>query len=150
MSYPSRAIAACSAAVALLASACGGGSTHGTASTTSSATASATQAITLPAAALAAEQVRAGEFPTRAGRSLQQLAATLQGGPQLGLAVSVLLPGRQRLAFGLLSSGNEPLYANTPVYIASNLNAAAPGPYPAPLDPMVPPRPYLSKTVATD
>jgi hypothetical protein len=136
-------------AVALATAGCGGEAKPAPRTSATSATA-ATKADSLPAAAVVAEQVSAAEFPAPGGRSLQQLASTLSPGPQLGLAVSVLLPGSQRLAFGLLSASNEPLYAKTAVYIATRPNAPAQGPFPAPLDPMIPPAPYLSKTVATD
>jgi hypothetical protein len=136
-------------AVALAMAGCGGGANTAPRTTSTSAPA-ATKTATLPATALAAERVRPTEFPSAGARSLQQLASKLQAGPQLGLAVSVLLPGRQRLAFGLLTANNEVLYAKTAVYIASRPNAPAQGPYPAPLDPMIPPSPYLSRTVATD
>ncbi len=106
--------------------------------------------MTFPATAQAAEHVSAAEFPAPAGRSLQQLASAVHSGPQLAPAVSVLISGEQRFAFGLLSSSNEFLYARTAVYIAARPTAPAQGPFPAPLDPMIPPAPYLSKTVATD
>jgi hypothetical protein len=136
-------------AVALVMAGCGGGANTAPRTTSTSAPA-ATKTATLPATALAAEHVRPTEFPSAGGRSLQQLASKLQAGPQLGLAVSVLLPGRQRLAFGLLTANNEVLYAKTAVYIARRPNAPAQGPFPAPLDPMIPAAPYLSRTVATD
>lgn len=132
----------------LVVAGCGGAGNPAPRTSPTSPSAS-TGAVTLPAAAVAAERVSPGEFPPAAGRSLRQLAATLRPGPQLGLANSVLLPGEQRLAFGLLSN-NEFLYAKTAVYIAASLSAPAQGPFPAPIDPMIPPPPYLSKTVATD
>ncbi len=143
-----RSISVALMAGALIPAGCGGGAKPGAETHTTAAT--GTPVVSLPAPAVDAEHATAAEFPRSAGRSLQQLASAASPGPQLGLAVSVLLPGRQRLAFGLLAASHEPLYAPTAVYIASRPNAPAQGPFPAPLDPMIPPARSLSQTVATD
>jgi hypothetical protein len=148
MSRTSRSASAL-AATTLIASGCGGGKSQ-TAKPPPPRPSPSTTAIALPPAALTAEHVTASEFPAPHGRSLQQLASTLTPGPQLALAVSVLTPGSQHLAFGLLSASNEPLYIKSAVYIAATPKAPAQGPYAAPLDWMIPQPPYLSKTVATD
>lgn len=154
MMSPRRITISALTAVALLATGCGGGSGGG-ANTVSNATQTSrarapAAAITVPAEAKIAEHVSATEFPPSGGRSLEQLASMVKAGPKLGLAVSALIPGTQRFAFGLLTSDNQLLYAKSAVYVAQRPSAPARGPYPAPLDSMIPSPPYVSKTVAGD
>jgi hypothetical protein len=97
-----------------------------------------------------AGKVKASEFPAPAGRTLRQMADGVQAGPQVGLATSVLLPGTQRLAFGIIDAKGTFLYAKTAIYIARGLNAPASGPYPAPIDSMRVRPAFVSKTSSLD
>ncbi|HEX5145470.1 MAG TPA: hypothetical protein VFV85_00500, partial [Conexibacter sp.] len=50
-----------------------------------------------------AEHPAAADFPAARGRTLRQLADSLDGGgPQVALASSVYTPGHDRVAFGLI------------------------------------------------
>lgn len=104
----------------------------------------------LPPGFEAAAEVSRADFPAAQGRTLQELADTIPPGPQLGLASSVLVSGRNRLAFGLLNADNSFLYGASTVYLARTPTEAARGPFPAPIDSMVPDEAYLSNTTATD
>jgi hypothetical protein len=96
-------------------------------------------------------QPRAADFPPAAGRSIRQLATTLSPGPHPALANSVFLPGSsQRVAFGLLDDNNKFVYAETAIYIAPTVNAPVRGPFPAPLDSIVPAAAFRSQTTASD
>lgn len=86
-----------------------------------------------PQIASAADPV-ASEFPAPEGRTLQQLADTLEPGPEVGLATSVHTPGENRLAFGLIDAENKFVYGRTAVYVAPRPTAKASGPFPAPAD----------------
>ena len=74
------------------------------------------------------------DFPAVAGKTLQELADTAKAGPQAALATSVLVPGENRLAFGVLDAGNNSVYGKTAVYVAPTPTSKAAGPYPAPAD----------------
>jgi len=124
-------------ALAVLIGACGGDDDQGAESS-------------LPAGFEAASEVRSADFPAPQGRTLQELADTIPPGPQIGLASSVLVPGRNRLAFGLLDADNSFLYGPSAVYLARTPRETARGPFPAPIDSMVPEGPYLSDTTAAD
>jgi len=98
-----------------------------------------------------ATESRASEFPATQGRSLQQVADSLDGtGPQVGLAGSVFTPGPNRLAFGVLDPKSGFVYGKTAVYIADGPGAKARGPFPAPADLLVTDAPYRSQTAASE
>ena len=97
-----------------------------------------------------AGQVRASDFPAPDGRSLQEIAATAQAGPQVGLATSVLEPGENRLAFGMIGTDNEFLYGKTAVYVAPTPEDPARGPFPAPADSLVTKPEFRSRQAATE
>jgi len=97
-----------------------------------------------------AMDVKAADFPSAGGRTLQQVAETATPGPQVGLASSVFTPGVNRLAFGLIDQQQGFVYAPSAVYVARAPNAPAQGPYPAPADPMLVRGPYQSKTSSAD
>ena len=84
-----------------------------------------------------AQQVTAADFPAPRGRTLQEMANTAQPGPQVGLATSVLEPGENRLAFGVIGPDNEFLYGKSAVYVAPTPGDRARGPFPAPADSLV-------------
>jgi hypothetical protein len=134
-------------APACLLGACGASSSHtsSSASTTSPAQppASTTPAgpPAAPAALAAAEHPATGQFPSARGRTLQQLAARVRPGAQLGAATGSFTPGpRRRFAFALNTSAGAFEYAPTAIYLARTPNSPAQGPYLAPADPLgVPP-----------
>jgi hypothetical protein len=112
--------------------------------------ASAPQPPPPPPGLAAAEHATATDFPATAGRTLQQVAGTVRAGAQAGFATSVLVPGRQRVAFGMLGRDNRFLYGKSALYVARTPSARARGPYPAPADPMTVAPAFLSRTAAQD
>lgn len=104
----------------------------------------------LPVGFEEAAEVRRADFPTTGGQTLQELVGATRPGPQVGLASSVFVPGRNRLAFGLLNPDNSFLYGASALYVARTPADRARGPFVAPIDSMVPDEPYLSETTATD
>ena len=92
---------------------------------------------------------RAGEFPAVRGRTLQQVADSLDGtGPQVGLAGSLFTPGENRLAFGVIAPNSGFVYGKTAVYIADRPADKARGPFPAPADLLITDPPFRSQTAA--
>jgi len=99
--------------------------------------------------AAAASPARA-DFPATRGRTLQAVANTAQAGNKVGFATSVLVPGTQRLAFGVLDRRNAFVYGKTAVYIARTPDAPARGPYVAPGDALVTKPAFRSQTAASE
>jgi len=104
----------------------------------------------LPSVVEGAKQPKLADFPKPNGRSLKQLAATIPDGPHASQATSVFLPGKQRLAFGLIDNSRKFVYGETAIYLAPTFNGKARGPYLSPLDSIVPAGPYLSSSTAAD
>jgi hypothetical protein len=90
------------------------------------------------------------DFPAVQGRSLQEVANSVTGGVEAGLAGSVFTPGRNRLAFGVIDKDGKFVYGKTAVYIAPSPDAKARGPYPAPADVLVTDPPYRSRQAASE
>ncbi len=91
----------------------------------------------------------ASEFPAVKGRTMQEVANGLDGtGPEVGLATTVFVPGRNRLAFGLIDSKTGFVYGKTAVYVG-HANGRAYGPYPAPADLLITDGRYRSRTAAS-
>jgi hypothetical protein len=95
----------------------------------------------------AAQQVTAADFPAVKGRSLQQMANLADPGAQAGLATSVLVPGENRLAFGMIDQNRSFVYGKSAVYIGRSGKGRAEGPFPAPADSLVVEPPFRSATV---
>ena len=133
------------AAAALLAG-CGGGD--------DSATDPASQVPEsggLRAKVRAAQSVTAADFPAAAGRTLQQVATESgTAGPELGMASSVFIPGKNRVAFGMIDDRSGFVYGKTALYVAKSPDAKALGPFPAPADVLVTQGRYRSKQAATE
>jgi hypothetical protein len=103
------------------------------------------------AAVRSAESPRASAFPATHGRTLQQVADAIGGGPQgVALADSAFTVGRNRLAFGVIDRDGQPVYGPTAVYVAPKPGARAQGPYPAPADVLLTQPRYRSKQAATE
>ena len=66
----------------------------------------------------------------------------------MGLASSVLVPGTNRLAFGVIGSDQAFVYGKTAVYVAADPSQKASGPYPAPADSMQVEPPFRSQNAA--
>jgi hypothetical protein len=98
----------------------------------------------------AASKVSATDFPATKGRTLQEIADTVESGPEVGLATSVLLPREERVAFGLIGSDRSFVYGKSALYAAKSPDSKARGPYPAPADSIVPESPFLSRGAAAD
>jgi hypothetical protein len=99
----------------------------------------------------AARVPRPSEFPKPAGKTLQALADEIGGGPEMGLAGSVYLAGREnRVAFGVIDQSAGFLYGKTALYVARTPDAPAKGPYVAPADVLVTDGPYRSQQAATE
>jgi hypothetical protein len=90
------------------------------------------------------------DFPAVQGRSLQQVADSVTGGVEAGLAGSVFTPGRNRLAFGVIDKDGKFVSGKSAVYIAPSPDAKARGPYPAPADVLVTDPPYRSRQAASE
>lgn len=97
-----------------------------------------------------AAEVSAADFPATEGRTLQAIADTVQRGPQVGLATSVLLPRKERVAFGVIGADNRFLYGKSALYVAETPGSKARGPYPAPADSIVPKPAFTSRGTASD
>ena len=96
-----------------------------------------------------AATVTVDDFPATRGRTLQELANTAQAGPKVGLATSVLVPGENRLAFGVIGADNEFLYGKSAVYVAPTPNDEAQGPFAAPADSLVTKPEFRSQQAAS-
>lgn len=141
---PSRRPLAIGAAIALAAAlaGCGGGSQGGSAHDGGSGG--------VQGQVQAAAAVTVADFPAARGRSLQAIANSAKAGPQVGLASSVLLPRKQRVAFGLIAADKRFLYGKSALYVAASPTSKARGPYPAPADSIVPKPAFLSRGAAAD
>ena len=143
-----RSLAACSCALALALAGCGGDD--------GGSEAPAEDAVTQVPSGLQ-EQVRAAqdpqpsEFPAADGKSLQELADGIGGGPEMGLAGSVFRAGEtNRLAFGVIDDTAGFVYGKTALYFARTPTAKAQGPFPAPADVLVTDPPFRSEQAATE
>src|SRR3954453_3502227 len=91
-----------------------------------------------------------GDFPAVDGRSLQEVADSMQGGPEVGLAGQTYTVGPNRLAFGVIDAQGKFIYGKTAVYMAPTPDAKARGPYPAPADVLVTDPPFRSRQAASE
>ncbi|WP_028059068.1 hypothetical protein [Candidatus Solirubrobacter pratensis] len=89
-----------------------------------------------------------GEFPSAAGKSLEQLANTIKAGPQLAMASSVFTVGQNRIAFGVIANDGVPVYGQTALYVAPSPDKPAEGPFTAPADVLLTEKRYRSKQAA--
>ena len=100
--------------------------------------------------ARAAHPTRA-DFPAVSGRTLRQLADSFYGGgPQVALATTDYVPGRNRVAFGLIEHDGTLVYGNTAVYVARGEHGKALGPFLAPADSLQVRPAFRSETSAGD
>ena len=103
----------------------------------------------VPEAVTAAEQVDLSQFPPLQGRTLEQLLQVASARAQIGLGSGSFTPSeRNRVAFAVLGQQGAPIYGQTVIYVAPTPGSPARGPFPAPLDPMVPQQKFLSRQAA--
>jgi hypothetical protein len=133
------------AAAVLLAGGCGGGGDDG-----GDALQNVPEAGGLREQLQGAEAPAKADFPATDGRSLQQVADSMTGGPEAGLAGRQFTVGRNRLAFGVIDPSGKFLYGKTAVYVAPTPDARARGPYPAPADLLVTDPPFRSRQAASE
>jgi hypothetical protein len=88
------------------------------------------------------------DFPQPGGKTLEQLANSLQAGPSLAMASSVFTVGDNRLAFGVIAKDGVPVYGKTAVYVAPTPSDPAEGPFVAPADVLLTLPRYRSKQAA--
>ncbi len=101
-------------------------------------------------AVAAAQKVSASDFPAPGRQTLSDLGKTV-GEVQLGLATMEFTPGKNRLAFGVLTSDNSSfIYGKSAVYIARTPEEVPEGPFPAPADPLVVEPAFRSRTAAAE
>jgi hypothetical protein len=131
-------------ATCLLAGGCGGDDENGA---SSSAGAEGTR---VERQIEAAARPSPADFPAAGGRTLQGIADTVEAGSQVGLASSVLVPGTERVAFGVIGADKSFLYGRSALYVAASPGSQAVGPYPAPADSIVPEPAFLSRGAAAD
>jgi hypothetical protein len=135
--------------VSLALSACGSSSSSSSSSVTSKTSTASAASTPAPPPAVAelgpAERPRTDQFPATAGKTLQQLAAGVRQGAQLGAATGTFTPGTRRFAFALNTSSGAFVYAPTAIYIARTPNSPAQGPYLAPADPLAVATRYRSR-----
>ncbi|HET8949283.1 MAG TPA: hypothetical protein VFN44_02200 [Solirubrobacteraceae bacterium] len=132
------------AAVLVLAG-CGGGSGDG-----GDGTSNVPESGGLRDKVRAASAPTASEFPAVEGRSLQEVADSMQGGPEVGLAGQTYTVGDNRLAFGVIDSEGKFVYGKSAVYIAPSPDAKARGPFPAPADVLVTDPAFRSRQAASE
>ena len=94
---------------------------------------------------------RSQQFPDPAGKTLAELRAGLGPGPRLATSVSVLEPGRDRVAFALFDRARRQI-ADTPtaLYVATADGQAVRGPFRARYEPLTAKPAFQSRTTRTD
>jgi hypothetical protein len=98
-----------------------------------------------------ADKPNLASFPKPGGRTLEQMANTefQPSNGQAGLATSVFVPGRNRLAFGVIGADQKFVYGPSAVYIARKPTDPAIGPIVAPADVLVTDPAYRSQQAAS-
>jgi hypothetical protein len=103
-----------------------------------------------PALLADAAKVTKADFQPAGGRKLEQIAAIAKAQAQVGFASSVIEPGANRVAFGVIDTNNNFLYGRSAVYVASSQNGPARGPYVAPADTLVTKPAFRSQSAASE
>ena len=100
-----------------------------------------------------ADRPREADFPKpERGQTLQAFADSIGAtGTKVGFATSVVEPGRDRIAFGVLNDQNSFVYGPSAIYVArSPSSTRVDGPYLAPADLLVTEPAYRSQQAATE
>lgn len=138
---------AAATAAALLAAGCGGGGDARKDSRDGARAAASRSQLN------GADTPRQQDFPRpQKGQTMQAFADSIGAtGTQVGMATSVLTPGHNRLAFGVLSADNTFVYAPTAVYLARGAGSTeVTGPYTAPADLLITEPAFRSQQAATE
>lgn len=138
--------------VAALLAGCGGGSSDGGGKEGAAPSPRGPSSSALRTKLDEATKVTASSFQPAGGRTLRQVADSLDGtGPQVSFATQTLVPGSsRRLAFGVIDAKTGFVYAPTAIYLARSENAKALGPFPAPADLLLTDAPFRSQNAATE
>jgi hypothetical protein len=104
----------------------------------------------LRAKVAAAQMPQEADFPQAEGKTLQQLADEIGGGPEAALATSVFTVGENRLAFGVIDDQGQFVYGKSAIYVAPKPDEPAEGPFVAPADVLMTEPAYRSKQAATE
>jgi hypothetical protein len=143
---PTVLVALACAAAAIPAAGCGGSGGDGGGASSPNAT-----PPPAPADVVQAAHPTRADFPAVRGRTLRQLADSLYGGgPEVAPATTDYVPGRNRVAFGLIEHDGTLLYGNTAVYVARDEQSKARGPFLAPADSLQVRPAFRSETSAGD
>ncbi|MET0818858.1 MAG: hypothetical protein ABWZ67_14945 [Solirubrobacteraceae bacterium] len=144
-----RLLAAAACALALVLAGCGGDDGDGGGGTQEDPVAQVPSGLQ--------EQVRdaqdpqESDFPATEGKTLQELADSIGGGPEMGMAGSVFRAGEDnRVAFGVIDDKAGFVYGKTALYYAKSPDSPAKGPFVAPADVLVTDPPYRSEQAATE
>ncbi|MBA2629554.1 MAG: thioredoxin family protein [Thermoleophilaceae bacterium] len=97
-----------------------------------------------------AAQAKRSDFPPVEGRTLQEVANTIDAGPTVGLATADFVPGENRLAFGVIGRDNRFVYGKSAVYVAPTPQDRATGPFPAPARSLLVEPPFRSRGSASE
>jgi hypothetical protein len=146
-----RSLAAASCALALALAGCGGDDDGGGSGSGSDENPVAQVPSGLQEQVSAAQDPKESDFPATKGRTLQDVADAIGGGPEMGLAGSVFRAGEDnRIAFGVIDDTAGFVYGKTALYYAKSPTSPAKGPFPAPADVLVTDPPYRSEQAATE
>ena len=131
-----RLLAAAVCALALVLAGCGGDDDDGGAAprrTPSPRSRAACRRRSAPP-----QDPKESDFPATEGRTLQEVADAIGGGPEMGMAGSVFRAGEDnRIAFGVIDDKAGFVYGKTALYYAKSPTSPAKGPFPAPADVLV-------------
>jgi hypothetical protein len=98
-----------------------------------------------------AQDPQESDFPATEGKTLQELADSIGGGPEMGMAGSVFRAGEDnRVAFGVIDDKAGFVYGKTALYYAKSPDSPAKGPFVAPADVLVTDPPFRSEQAATE
>jgi hypothetical protein len=91
------------------------------------------------------------QFPKAQGRTLSEISAGAQAGPVLAPSVGYLVPGKNRFGFGLFDRERKQITdAPGALYVATDPDSPASGPYVARWESLEVKGRFLSKNVSTD
>jgi hypothetical protein len=144
-----RLLAAAACALALIVAGCGGDDGDGGGGTQEDPVAQVPSG--LQEQVRDAQDAQESDFPATEGKTLQELADSIGGGPEMGMAGSVFRAGEDnRVAFGVIDDKAGFVYGKTALYYAKSPDSPAKGPFVAPADVLVTDPPYRSEQAATE
>ena len=97
-----------------------------------------------------AAAVQPSDMPPTAGKTLEQLAGEATTQTNIGLATSVLVPGKNRFGFGVIDQEQSFVYGKSAVYVAESPGSKAKGPFVAPADSLVTEPAFRSQSAAAE